>query len=255
MIPRPVGAAGWLLVLLAAGCSARSIPVITPLVKPLVSPMSSSRTTLLHEPFNAIDPQRWHEIEVNGRSEFSIVDLDGQRVLKAHSQANASILICQVEFDPGDYPWINWRWRVDRPVEGEDLSTRPGSDAPARVYVYFDTRGLPWQKRSLDYVWSSNTPVGTIMPSAYSKTSLLVILESGESHMGTWQSVSRNMKDDYRAAFRTQGEVPDVLAIGLLSDADSTLTVSSAYYDDIMVTREPAFPRPAADGATAPPVP
>lgn len=246
------------LVALAAGCSPKPIPVVSPLVSPLmaplVAPISGPPATLFHEPFNAIDPQRWREIEVKGRTEFSIADMDGRRVLKAHSQANASILLCQVKFDPDNYPWVNWRWRVDQLLPEEDLTTKPGSDAPARVYVYFDTRGLPWQKHNLDYVWSSLLPVGTTLPSAYSQTSLILVVDSGPRHVGEWRAVSRDLRKDYEAAFHDD-DTPDVLAIGLLTDADSTGASATAYYDDVMITREPAFPHAAADGGNPPPVP
>ena len=224
---------------LASGCS---VPVVSPLVAPLFSPMASKPAILFHEPFNQLDPSRWREIEVKGRTQFSIEDVDGNRVLKAYSQAHASILVFSVRFNPDDYPWFSWRWRVDQVVEHEDLATRPGSDAPARVYVYFNTPGLPWQKRNLDYVWSSNTPIGAIMPSAYSKTSILMVIDGGAQHLGQWRAMSRNLREDYKAAFPGAKGTPDVLAIGILSDADSTLGVSSAYYDDFTVSREPVAP-------------
>lgn len=232
------------LLLVAGGCSAHPIPVVSPLVRPLVSPIVGRPrpTTLLHEPFNQIDPKRWREIEVKGRTEFSIENLDGHRVLKAHSQARASILLCAVRFDPDDYPWVNWRWRVDQLLEQENLLTKAGSDAPARIYVYFDTPGLPWQKRNLDYVWSSTTPAGTIMPSAYANSSIIMVVDSGAQHLGAWRSVSRNIEEDYRAAFPGTREVPDVLAVGILTDGDSTSAIAAAYYDDVMITREPAYP-------------
>lgn len=252
----------WVLVAVSTGCSPRPIPIVSPLMSPIIRPIplvgsmvGSKPATLLHEPFNAIDPTRWREIEVKGRTEFSIEELDGRRVLKAHSHAHASILLCQVGFDPGDYPWVNWRWRVDHLLEQENLATKPGSDAPARVYVYFDTPGLPWQKRNLDYVWSSLMPVGTILPSAYSKTSMILVVDSGPQHLGQWRAVSRNIFNDYRAVFPGEREVPDVLAIGLLTDADSTSTMATAYYDDVLVTREAAFPSPDEHGAIAAPVP
>ena len=122
---------------------------------------------------------------------------------------------------------------TDQCAERED-----GSDAAARVYVYFETKGLPWQKRSLDYVWSASLPVGTILSSAYSSKSKIIVVESGPAHLGEWQGVERNLEDDYARCFGTQ-DLPDVIAIGLMSDTDNTGGSALAYFDELQVSREP----------------
>jgi hypothetical protein len=243
----------WLV--LVTGCSRKplAIPVVSPLMSPIVSPLMSpllgrpSSPALFVEPFEQLDRARWREIEVKGRTTFTVEDLEGAKVLKAHSLAGASILLCPFRFNPRTYEWLTWRWRVDQAIEGEDLSRKEGSDAPARVYVYFDTPGLPWQKRNLDYVWSSTLPTGTILPSAFSKASMIIVVESSREHLGAWRTVSRNMQDDYRRCYHE--EPPDVLAIGLMTDADSTRTEAVAYYDDVMVTQDPPPSPPPPDGA------
>jgi len=221
----------WLCALVI-GCAKK--PVAGLVVAPLLG--LSVPQTLFTEPFHILDEQRWHEIEVKGRTQYVIEELDGSRSLKARSRAGASILLCPFRFNPDTYEWLSWRWRVDQFVDGEDLTTKAGSDAAARVYVYFDTPGMPWQKRSLDYVWSSSLPVGTMLSSAYSQASKIIVVESGIEHRGKWRTVSRNIEEDYRRCF---GEDPaDVVAIGVMTDADSTHTEAVAYFDDLMITRE-----------------
>jgi len=193
--------------------------------------------TLFHEPLQTLDPKRWREIEVKGKTTFTIEELAGARVLKAHSNDAASILLAPFRFNSNHYPWLSWRWRVDQLLEHEDLRTKAGSDAAARVYVYFNTPGLPWQKRNLDYVWSSVLPVGTILPSAFADSSMVIAVDSGPEHLGTWRAVTRNIPEDYRRCFGQ--DPPDVLAIGLVTDSDSTHTEAVAYYDEILITREP----------------
>jgi hypothetical protein len=116
------------------------------------------------------------------------------------------------------------------------LGRKDGSDASARVYVYFETPGLPWQKRSLDYVWSTALPAGTILESAYSKTSKIIVVDTGTDSRGQWRGAVRNIEDDYRRCF---GENPPaVVSIGVMVDTDNTRSDALAYFDDIRVSRE-----------------
>lgn len=167
--------------------------------------------------------------------------LDGRSCLRAQSSAAASILLSAVRFDPETYEWLAWEWRVDQLVEGEALERKEGSDAAARVYVYFETKGLPWQKRSLDYVWSALLPVGTILDSAYSSESKIIVVESGSAPLGQWRTVERNLEDDYKRCF--DEDLPDVIAIGLMSDTDDTGGRTLAYFDELRVSRLPLLGR------------
>ena len=229
-----------------AGCGGKSLTVqiIPPLVRPShVSPAAPPAAAILfHETFDRLDPSQWREVEVNGKTHFAIHTLERGKVLKAHSRPGASILLHSFRFDPDTFEWLSWAWRVDRFVEKEDLRRKDGSDAPARVYVYFKTAGLPWQKRNIDYVWSRTLPVGTILDSAYSGASKIVVVDSGVEHQGEWRAVSRNIEDDYRMCFG-DADPPDVLAIGLMADADNTRSEALAYFDDVAVSREPPEPR------------
>ncbi len=232
----------WLTSGLLSGCSKAgglTLPGFPISELPVVSPLLGQPPplTLFHEPFQTLDPKRWREIEVKGNTAFSVEELDGVHVLKAHSKDAASILLAPFRFKPDRYPWLSWRWRVDQLLEHEDLRTKAGSDAAARVYVYFDTPGLPWQKRNLDYVWSSVLPVGTRLPSAFADSSMVIVVDSGPEHLGTWRAVTRNIPEDYRRCFGQ--DPPEVLAIGLVTDSDSTHTDATAYYDEILITREP----------------
>ena len=211
--------------------------MITPLVKPLAVTFTSSKPLILfEESFAQLDLTRWREVEVKGRTDYTVERLEGFSCLRAYSHSGASVLLTLSRFDPDTYEWLSWRWRVERFVEGEELTRKEGSDASARVYVYFDTPGLPWQKRSVDYVWSKTLPVGAILESAYSKAAKMIVVESGMASQGQWRSYVRNMEDDYRRCFGE--DPPDVVSIGLMVDTDNTHSEALAYFDDIRISRE-----------------
>jgi hypothetical protein len=190
------------------------------------------------EPFDALDLARWKDVEVRRRTAYETVTLEGRSCLRAQSRNGASILLAAVRFDPETYEWLSWDWRVDQPVAGEALERKVGSDASARVYVYFDTGGLAWQKRNLDYVWSVSLPVGTVMESAYSPASKIIVVESGPGALGQWRHVERNLEDDYERCFGKQ-DLPDVVAVGVMTDTDNTGGEALAYFDDLRVAARP----------------
>ena len=185
--------------------------------------------------FDDLDPEEWRNVEVRGRSAYAIVQLDGRSCLEAQSRGSGSILLRPTRYDPDVFETLSWRWRVDRPVDKEDLRRKDGSDAPARVYVYFDTPGLPGQKRSLDYVWSLTLPPGTAMNSPYSSASKIIVVDGGRQAVGQWHTVVRNIEEDYERHFG--GNVPYVVAVGVMTDSDNTRGESLAFVDDLRVMR------------------
>ena len=223
---------GWVW-LVSAGCGTQrvTVPIMPPLLPQAAAPIFWTET------FDALDPNRWREVEVKRRTRYDIVDVEGRRCLRAISQNGASILLSAVKFNPDTYEWLSWDWRVDQLVEREALERKDGSDASARVYVYFETPGLPWQKRNLDYVWSASLPVGTVLSSAFASNSKIIVVERGAASRGRWRKVERNLESDYRRCFG--GRLPRVIAIGVMADTDNTGGHAVAYFDELRVSRHP----------------
>ena len=228
------------LALLAAGCASRRAAVPA---EPPSSPFTGA-AILSSETFDELREDRWREVDVHGRSEYGVTDLEGRRCLRARSANGASILLGPMPFDPGEHEWLSWDWRVDTLPHGEDLRRKDGSDAAARIYVYFDTGGFPWQKRSLDYVWSASLPVGTVLDSAFSPESKIIVAESGVDALGQWRTVERNLRKDYERSFG-RGPLPRVVAIGVMTDSDNTGSETLAYFDGLNVSRVPLVDRDA----------
>ncbi len=246
--PRPAVPARWWVSLLGggllaaqAGCAAG--PLTLSLAPPFLSATPAS-SVLWMEPFEALDPQRWRNVEVKGRTQYDVVALDGQSCLRARSHEAASILVHRIRYDPDTYAGLSWQWRVDQLVDGEDLARKDGSDAAARVYVYFESRGLPWQQQNIDYVWSRSLPVGTVLNSAYAANSKILVVDSGSDALGTWRAVLRDIGQDYERCFHHHA--PHVVAIGVMSDTDNTQGQALAYFDDVMVSRSSAASVPAS---------
>jgi hypothetical protein len=213
---------------------------------PQVPPFSSAKP-------GASLPQGWGPfIIATGKrpTEYRLVDDQGQTVLQAKAEGAASALSSPVKFDVRSAPTMEWRWKVANLIEGADNSVAAKEDSPARVVLGFDgdrskftvlerasaavsksanNRELPVSQ--LIYIWSNHAPVGTIIPNPRTKRVQMVVASSGAAGVGKWQTLSRNVLEDFRRAF---GEEPGMLTdVGVLTDTDNTQSTAEAWYGDI----------------------
>ncbi len=73
---------------------------------------------------------------------------------------------------------------------------------------------------SMMYIWSNKVPVGTVVPNPRTNRVQMIVASTGPGGVGTWQSLSRNVREDYKRAF---GEDPGkLIAYGVLTDTDNT---------------------------------
>lgn len=218
------------ILLTVMGCAGRRAMTSAPAAQ-----ASSHAPTCWIEPFHHLDPAQWREVVLEGHTSYDAVLLDGQRCLRARSHDSASILLHALKGEAKRCRWLSWQWRVDQPVRGEAFDQKRGSDSAARLYVYFESPGLPWQKRSVDYVWSTTLPVGTVVTSAFSSMAKILVVESGAGSLGQWRAVQRDLEEDYRRCFGKQA--PPIAAIGVMSDTDNTHSDALAYFRGIQLSR------------------
>jgi len=83
----------------------------------------------------------------------------------------------------------------------------------------------------LMYIWSDHVPVNTVIASAHTSQVKMIAVASGKSGLGSWQSVRRNVADDYRRAYGA--EAGPLLGVGVMTDTDNTGTKAMGLYADI----------------------
>lgn len=167
----------------------------------------------------------WSAREFARGARYEIVeDGAGARVLLGTSEGGAALLWREHRVELAQTPLLEWRWRVDTPLEGEraDERTRAGDDFAARVYVLADEGLLPWKARSLTYVWTSKVPAGTVWTSPYAKNARLIALADADAldpDGGAWRCERRDVAADFARAF---GEPARALAAqAVMVDADN----------------------------------
>jgi len=182
---------------------------------------------------NGLRPQ-WEANDFEGKTVYEVVETGDGKVLKATSNASATGLIYEYEYDPAEYPVLTWRWKVENVIEKGDARTRKGDDYAARVYVVFPHWFKPLT-RSINYIWANRLPKGEYIPNPFFSRAVMIAVESGPGNVGKWITERRNVLEDYRMIF---GEDPGKAgAIAIMTDTDNTGESAVAYYDDIRIER------------------
>ena len=179
-------------------------------------------------------PPGTEEREFEGQTHYRVVELDGEPVLSATAEGTASGLIFPTRFDPADWPWLEWRWKVGDVLEKGDALRKDGDDYAARVYVIFP-HWLPIKTRSINYIWANRLPRDAVQANAFTGNAMMLALQSGNGESGRWVMERRNVVEDYRRLFGE--DPPDEALIAVMTDTDQTKSLARAWYDDIRLTR------------------
>lgn len=223
----------------------------------IASVAATAQTAPIVAPFSAAKPGKtaapWQTVKINERkklTDYDLVDNGGTTVLHASADNAASMLGMPLNIDVKKTPVLEWRWRVSGLIPDADNAVASKEDSPARVILEFDGdssklsfgdrtaaklagnlsgRDLPYA--TLMYVWANTAPVGTVIPNPHTKRVQMIVVSSGAGGVGAWQSLKRNVVDDYKRAFN---EEPGMLkSISVLTDTDNTGTKVEAWYGDI----------------------
>ncbi|MEA3230373.1 MAG: DUF3047 domain-containing protein [Thermodesulfobacteriota bacterium] len=183
---------------------------------------------------------------------YSLGSDSGQTVVKAVCDGSSSGWIRHVRIDPQKYPIIEWRWKITNVFKKGDVAQKAGDDYPARLYITFEfdpkkanlierakhktlklLLGKTLPAEAINYIWASKAPEGTIVPSPYTKQSMMIVVQRGSADLNQWVTERRDIHADYMAAF---GKEPSMIAgIAIMTDGNDTGESAVAYYGDIVM--------------------
>ena len=179
----------------------------------------------------------WEEKSFSGKTDYQLVKEGSVTVLKAFSQAAASGLFKKKRIDLQQTPYLNWRWRVDKPLHALDEKTKSGDDYGARIYVVIDGGLFFWNTRAINYVWASAVPTGESWPNAFAgKSAMMLALRSSTDTAATWYQEKRNVAADLKEFFGA--EIRYIDAVAIMTDTDNSGQQTTAYYDNIFFTSD-----------------
>lgn len=202
-------------------------------------------------------PETWTSLtfgSIEEHTSYTLVDDNNTRVVRAESNESASGLAKKITFNPKEYPYLSWRWKVNKAVDGTDVTSKSGDDYAARIYVIFeyDFEDLPedeqsrvsWYKffngklpplATLNYIWANKMPVGRIVSSPYTERVKMIVMQNKDTDLQKWHIEERNIYEDYKKAF---GEEPkNVTSIAIMTDTDNTESMAESYFGDIVISK------------------
>ena len=156
--------------------------------------------------------------------------------LKSVADNAASGLGKEIKIDLNKTPFINITWKVEKDLSGIKEDTKKGHDFAARVFAVKKTGATPLSNRAINYVFSSNSSIGSNWPSPYTKKSIDYVLSTTKEKLNEWVTVKANVKDDFKKFHNLDVNELDGLAI--MSDTDNSKMKSIAYFQNIYFSTE-----------------
>lgn len=187
-------------------------------------------------PFSTQSLDGWSERSFEGNTDYELVLENGIPVLKGHTRKQASILYREENIDLRKTPIINWSWKVDRTFKDIEEKARDGDDFPARLYVVAKTGFLPWETLAINYVWSSQIPVGDSWPNPFTEKARMVSIQSGDTYVGKWTEHSRNVAEDFQTLFNR--DIEEIKGYAVMVDGDNAKVDAVAWFGQISFTSD-----------------
>jgi hypothetical protein len=178
----------------------------------------------------------WQAKIFEGKTDYRLTRDNGRVVVQATSHAAASGLVKEIAFNPAEFRYLRWSWKIENTIPGGDETTREGDDYAARLYVVFPGLFF-WQTRAINYIWANQLAKGESIPNAYTGQAMMLAVQSGPLLAGRWLAEERDIRADYTRLF---GEEPEkATAIAIMTDTDNTGESAVAWYGDIVLSTIP----------------
>lgn len=218
-------------------CGATLISILSSVSIVLASHIDPGKQIQIIDSFSNRDksiknlPAGWHPSRKDV-SMYSINEENGKDYLRVQTKRGCTSIAKQLNYFSDQYPFMSWKWRVHKLPDGGNETKKNKNDSGAAIYVIF--KGPLKLNNIIKYVWSSTLPEGTITNSPYNSRARIIVLRSGPEKSGKWISQTVNVHNDYKRLFGNNP--PEVVGIGILSDADNTESQAMADYDEISIS-------------------
>ncbi len=244
-------ASGLCIALLAAGCAGPAQHPAKQIVLGTVTGFSGAAP-------GAVLPggwQVWTLAKFKKPTTYDLIHKDGATVVEARADGSASGLLHPLDhLNPGEYREMSWRWKIDDLIKNQDNTRSATEDSPVRLVIRFDgdrskldfserifaaqvkaVTGQEFPYATLMYIWGSKSERETVISSRFTERIKMIVAETGRENVGSWQTVKRNLYDDFKRAY---GEEPGAITgVGIMTDTDNTGEKAKAWYGDIRILR------------------
>ena len=174
----------------------------------------------------------WESRAFSGQTQYQIKQQGNLKSLSAVANGSASGLGVKKRIDLTKTPFLNWSWRIDKPLPPLKETTKAGDDYAARLYVIIDGGLFIWKTRALNYVWSSNPSKGTQWNNAFApRNARMLSVRDSRDGPGQWLREKQNVAEDFQQLY---GFTPRFIdGVALMTDTDNSGGSAAASYGDI----------------------
>ena len=169
--------------------------------------------------------------------DFTVVEVEGQRVLHLKSEGDSSTIALEVKgkVDLRETPILEWRWKVTTLPRGADARKGDTDDEAGQIYVTWRRFPEAVRSRSIGYIWDTTAPVGSLFRSEKTGTVHYMVLESGPAKLGRWITEQRNVVEDFKRIYGAEPDNPGIVSISI--DSDDTRSSAEAFVGALLFRR------------------
>ncbi|NOQ16481.1 MAG: DUF3047 domain-containing protein [Methyloprofundus sp.] len=179
----------------------------------------------------------WQTKSFKGNTQYQVIQINTQNVLKAVSHQSASSLYKNMRIDLQKTPYLNWSWRIDKRLGMTNEQSKQGDDFAARIYLIIKGEWFFWQTKAINYVWSSHNAKQTTWPNPFAGENVMMLaLRNNTDNTAQWYTEKRNVLADLQQVFGEPIQYIDGIAI--MTDTDNAGGNAHSYYSDIYFSEQ-----------------
>jgi len=190
-------------------------------------------------------PPGWELKKSKGTPDLALEKTDCGYVLHLKSDSSTSYGIAkELTLPKGAYPFLNWKWRVDKLPVGGDVRKSDTDDQAIQIYVAFKETGWPAKVNTplVGYIWDNECPKGTTVTSTQplaGKIRYIVVRDKTDTR-GEWYTEKRNVFEDYKMLFPDiDGGTPrDITGISVYINSQHTKSEAESYIADAFFSKQ-----------------
>ena len=192
--------------------------------------LSSEKINIFN--FNDNDLTKFKSHSIKKKTNYSIIKENGESYLKAEAEGQASGLGREIKVNLNKTPFLNITWKVEQGILGIKENSKKGHDFAARVSVIKETGSLPWQKKAMNYVFSSNEKTNSHWMGPYRKQIIDYVASSlVDSKENSWVTVKLNVKEHFKKFLDL--DLVEIDGVAIMTDTDNTKQKAVSYYKNI----------------------
>ena len=192
--------------------------------------VSSEKINIFNFDDNDLTKYKSHSIKK--KTNYTIIKEQDESYLKAEAEGQASGLGREIKVNLNKTPFLNITWKVEQGITGIKENSKKGHDFAARVSVIKEIGSLPWQKKAMNYVFSSNEKTNSHWTGPYRKQIIDYVASSlVDSKENSWVTVKLNVKEHFKKFLDL--DLDEIDGVAIMTDTDNTKQKAVSYYKNI----------------------